>query len=149
MVLDPGGAIYLSDGVFHRTQIETARGAVRNTDAAIYRFEPRTGKLDRYIAYDFANPHGRVVDDWGIDLVTDATGNNTYYGPAFSGHIDYPEKHPGMRQFWERPSRPCAGTGILSSRHFPEEFQENFDPFSNYTLGYFINSIFYSFCSIL
>jgi hypothetical protein len=27
--LDPGGAIYLSDGVFHRTQVETAAGPVR------------------------------------------------------------------------------------------------------------------------
>jgi HEAT repeat protein len=31
-----------------------------------------------------------------------------------------------MQEFWKRPSRPCPGTGILSSRHFPEEFQENF-----------------------
>ncbi len=31
-----------------------------------------------------------------------------------------------MKQFWERPQRPCPGTGILSSRHFPEEFQDNF-----------------------
>jgi glucose/arabinose dehydrogenase/azurin/lysophospholipase L1-like esterase/HEAT repeat protein len=127
LVLDPGGAIYLSDGVFHRTQVETPWGPpVRNTDAAIYRFEPRSSKFDRYIAYGFANPHGRVFDYWGNDLVTDATGNNTYFGPAFSGHIDYPEKHPGLKEFWERPSRPCPGTGILSSRHFPEEFQGNF-----------------------
>jgi len=126
LVLDPGGAIYLSDGVFHRTQIETAKGVMRNTDGAIYRYEPRTGKLDRYIAYDFANPHGRVFDYWGTDLVTDATGNNTYFGPAFSGFLDFPAKHAGMKQFWERPSRPCAGTGILSSRHFPAEFQDNF-----------------------
>ena len=74
----------------------------------------------------FANPHGRVFDYWGNDLVTDATGNNTYFGPAFSGRIDYPKKHPGMNQFWDRPSRPCPGTGILSSRHFPDEFQGNF-----------------------
>ncbi len=126
LALDPGGAIYLSDGVFHRTQVETAAGPVRNTDAAIYRFEPRTGRFERYIPYDFANPHGRVFDFWGNDLVTDATGNNTYFGPAFSGHIDYPAKHSEMKQFWERPSRPCPGTGILSSRHFPEEFQDNF-----------------------
>ncbi|MGN6387288.1 MAG: PVC-type heme-binding CxxCH protein, partial [Verrucomicrobiota bacterium] len=126
LVLDPGGAIYLSDGVFHRTQVETAVGPVRNTDAAIYRFEPRSSKFERYIAYGFANPHGRVFDYWGNDLVTDATGNNTYFGPAFSGHIDYPEKHSGMKEFWERPSRPCPGTGILSSRYFPDEFQDNF-----------------------
>src|SRR5438093_6099061 len=126
LVLDPGGAIYLSDGVFHRTQVETAAGPVRNEDAAIYRFEPRTSKFERYIPYGFANPHGRAFDYWGTDLVTDATGNNTYFGPAFSGHLDYPDKHHDFKQFWEAPMRPCAGTGILSSRHFPEEFQGNF-----------------------
>jgi glucose/arabinose dehydrogenase/azurin len=126
LCLDPGGAIYLSDGVFHRTAVETALGPVRNNDAAIYRFEPRSGKFETYISYDFANPHGRVFDYWGNDLVTDGTGNNNYYGPAFSGHIDYPAKHPDMEQFWDRPSRPCAGTGLLSSRHFPPEFQGDF-----------------------
>ncbi|HVR35770.1 MAG TPA: PVC-type heme-binding CxxCH protein, partial [Methylomirabilota bacterium] len=126
LALDPGGAIYLSDGVFHRTQVETARGPVRNHDGAIYRFEPRTGKFERYIPYGFANPHGRVFDRWGNDFVTDATGNHTYFGPAFSGFIEFPDKHSGLREFWNRPSRPCSGTAILSSRHFPEEFQGNF-----------------------
>lgn len=127
LVLDPGGAIYLSDGVFHRTQIETPWGApVRNNDAEIIRFEPRSSKVETYIAYGFANPHGRVFDHWGNDLVTDATGNNTYFGPAFSGHIDFPAKHAEMKQFWERPSRPCPGTAMLSSNAFPEEFQNNF-----------------------
>ena len=126
VVLDPGGSIYLSDGVFHRTQVETAFGPVRNDDAAIFRFEPRTGRFETYIAYGFANPHGKVFDRWGNDLVTDATGNNTYFAPAISGHIDYPRKHSGIREFWNRPSRPCPGTGILSSRHFPDEFQGNY-----------------------
>ncbi len=123
---EPGGAIYLSDGVFHRSQLETATGPVRNNDAAIYRYEPRTGKFETYVSYGFANPHGRVFDYWGNDLITDATGNATYFGPAFSGRLDYPAKHASMKQFWDRPSRPCPGTGILSSRHFPEEFQNNF-----------------------
>ncbi len=126
MVLDPGGATYLSDGVFHRTQVETASGLVLNNDGCIYRFEPRTGKFERYVSYGFANPHGRVFDYWGTDIITDATGNANYFAPAFSGFIEYPAKHPGMQEFWKRPSRPCPGTGILSSRHFPEEFQNNF-----------------------
>jgi len=126
MVLDPGGATYLSDGVFHRTQVETATGVVRNNDACIYRFEPLTGKFERYAPYGFANPHGRVFDYWGTDIITDATGNNSYFAPAFTGHLDYPAKHAGMKEFWKRPSRPCAGTGILTSRQFPEEFQGNF-----------------------
>ena len=123
---EPGGAIYLSDGVFHRTQIETALGPVRNNDGCVYRFEPTTGKFERYVAYGFANPHGRVFDYWGNDIVTDATGNESFFGPAFSGYIPEPAKHKDMKQFWKRPSRPCPATAILSSRHFPEEYQNNF-----------------------
>jgi glucose/arabinose dehydrogenase len=123
LCLDPGGGIYLSDGIFHRSHVETASGPVRNIDGAIYRFEPRTGKFETYISYNFMNPHGRVFDYWGNDLVTDATGNHTYFAPAFSGKIDYPHKHAEMQEFWARPSRPCAGTGLLSSRQFPPELQ--------------------------
>lgn len=122
---EPGGAIYLSDGVFHRTNVETLNGPVRNVNGAIYRFEPRTSKFERYIPYGFANPHGRVFDYWGNDIVTDATGNANYFGPGFSGHLDS-GSHPGYQQFWNRPSRPCPGTAILTSRHFPDEWQGNF-----------------------
>jgi hypothetical protein len=126
MCYEPGGAIYLSDGVFHATQVETAAGPVRNKDGCVYRFEPVTGKFERYVAYGFANPHGRVFDYWGNDIVTDATGNESFFAPAFSGYLPEPKKHATMKQFWKRPSRPCPGTAILSSRHFPEEYQNNF-----------------------
>jgi len=123
---EPGGALYFSDGVFHRTQVETFdRGAVRNTNGAIYRFEPQTYKFSRYVPYGFANPHGRVFDYWGNDIITDATGNANYFGPGFSGHLDS-GSHPGYPQMWNRPSRPCPGTAILSSRHFPEDWQGTF-----------------------
>jgi glucose/arabinose dehydrogenase/azurin len=126
LALDPAGALYLSDGVFHRTQVETAAGPIRNLDAAIYRYEPRTGKFETYVSYGFANPHGRAFDRWGNDLITDGTGNRTYFGPAFSGHLDYPAKHPTMKHFWANPARPSAASTILTSRHFPPEFQGNF-----------------------
>ncbi|MEA2709232.1 MAG: hypothetical protein QOF78_1833, partial [Phycisphaerales bacterium] len=35
-------------------------------------------------------------------------------------------KHPAIRDFWDRPSRPSPGTGLLTSRHFPDDFQGNF-----------------------
>ncbi len=126
MIYEPGGALLLSDGVFHRTQVESVDGAVRNIDGAIFRYEPLTGKFDRYIAYGFANPHGRAFDRWGNDLIVDATGNNTYFGPAFSGRIDHPGKHPRMKTVWDRPARPSAGSTFLTSRHFPEEFWGSF-----------------------
>ncbi len=122
---EPGGAMYFSDGVFHCTNVETINGPVRNTDGAIYRFEPRTFKFERYVPYGFANPHGRVFDYWGNDIITDATGNNNYFAPAFSGHLST-GAHPRMQEFWKRPSRPCPGTNILSSRHFPDDWQGEF-----------------------
>ena len=122
---EPGGAVYFSDGVFHRTNVETYNGPIRNVNGAIYRFEPRTNKFERYIPYGFANPHGRVFDYWGNDLVTDATGNANYFGPGFSGHLDS-GAHGGYKQFWNRPSRPCPGTNILTSRHFPDDWQGQF-----------------------
>ena len=122
MCLEPGGAVYLSDGIFHRSNVETFNGPVRNRDGAIYRYEPNTGKFMRHAPYGFANPHGRVFDYWGNDLITDATGNANYFGPAMSGHLDE-GAHPGMQQFWNRPSRPCPGTAILTSRHFPDDWQ--------------------------
>lgn len=122
MCLEPGGAVYLSDGVFHRSNIETVNGPVRNRDGAIYRYEPRTGKFMRHAPYGFANPHGRVFDYWGNDLISDATGNDNYFGPAMSGHLDA-GAHPPMKTFWDRPSRPTPGTAILTSRHFPDDWQ--------------------------
>ncbi len=122
---EPGGALYLSDGVFHRSQVETFNGVMRNTNGGIYRFEPQTSKLYRHVPYGFANPHGRVFDYWGNDIITDATGNANYFGPGFSGHLDS-GAHPRYTEMWKRPSRPCPGTAILSSRHFPEDWQGTF-----------------------
>lgn len=122
MCYEPGGAVYLSDGVFLRSNVETFDGPIRNQDGGIYRYEPVTGKFMRHAPYGFANPHGRVFDYWGNDLITDATGNENYFGPAMSGHLDS-GPHSGMKQFWQRPSRPCPGTAILTSRHFPDDWQ--------------------------
>ena len=134
MCYEPGGAIYCSDGVFHRTQVETPQGPTRNTNGSIYRYEPRTGKFIRHAAYGFANPHGRVFDAWGNDYITDATGNANYYGPGFSGYIDGGDlgtvAHSNYQQWWQRPSRPCPNTLILSSRHFPEDWNNNFINFN-------------------
>lgn len=122
---DPGGAIYLSDGVFHRTQVETFVGPKRHSDGIIWRFEPATGKFEQYAPYGFANPHGKTWDRWGNGVITDATGNANYFDVAFSGYLEN-GKHSGYKEFWRRPSRPCPATGTVSSRHFPDDWQGDF-----------------------
>ncbi len=122
--LDPGGALYFQEGTFHHSQIETPFGPpVRLANAGVFRYEPRSQKIDVYVTYPFANPHGHVFDRWGQDFVTDGTGNVNYYATAFSGHLDFPDKHSSMKPYFQQRTRPCGGTEILSSRHFPDEWQ--------------------------
>ncbi|MDG1809097.1 MAG: GDSL-type esterase/lipase family protein [Pirellulaceae bacterium] len=126
-VMGPGGALYFQEGTFHHTQMETPwREAVRVVNGGVYRFEPRTFKLDAYVSYGFANPHGHVFDDWGQDFVTDGTGNVNYYAAPFSGNIEYPQKHSRYFPFFQQWVRPCGATEILSSAHFPEALQGNY-----------------------
>ena len=124
---DPGGALYMQEGIFHRTQVETPWGpTLRQADGGVYRFEPKTWKVDTYIPMNFPNPHGHVFDGWGRDIVFDATGGQPFYGPSFSTRKYYPAMEsrnapsPGKVR-----TRPVGGVEILSSRHFPDELQGN------------------------
>src|SRR5262249_16359633 len=124
--LDPGGAVYFQEGVFHHTQVETPYGPPqRCVNAGVFRFEPRTDKFDVYVTFGFANPHGHVFNYWGQDFVYDGTGADPFHGALFSGHLNYPEKHARPPQVYRQGIRPCPGVEILSSRHFPRENQGN------------------------
>jgi glucose/arabinose dehydrogenase len=124
---DPGGALYMQEGIFHRTQVETPWGpTTRQMDGGVYRFEPRTWKFETYVPFNFPNPHGHVFDQWGRDIVFDATGGQPYYGPSFSTKKYFPAMEtkqapkPG-----DVRTRPVGGAEILSSRHFPDDMQGN------------------------
>jgi len=124
--LSPGGALHFGEGVFHRSQIETIhQGALRNNDACIWRFNPRTFEVNRHIPYGFANPHGDVFDRWGQQFVHDGTGAQPWHATLFSGHIDHPGRSPKPPQLYQQRTRPCPGTEILSSGHFPKSMQGN------------------------
>jgi len=124
---DPGGALYLQEGIFHRTAVESPWGPVtRQFDGGVYRFEPRTWRFETYVPMNFPNPHGHVFDAWGRDIVFDATGGTGYYGPSFSTKKYFPAmESTNAPQPGEVRVRPVAGIEILSSRHFPESMQGN------------------------
>jgi putative heme-binding domain-containing protein len=124
-VLGPDGALYFQEGIFHRSSIESLFGPVRSIDACAWRFEPRTWRVERYVPYDFLNPHGHVFDRFGQDFVTDGTTNENFWVAPSSGHLPQPLKHARYFTYFEQRSRPAAATEILSSRHFPAENQGN------------------------
>ena len=123
---DPGGALYFEEGTFHHTQVETPWGPERCANAGVFRYEPRTGKMDVFVSYGFANPWGHIFDTWGQNFVADASGGANYYGTAFSGDVDYPHKHASLKQFLTKQWRPTCGCELVSSRNFPPEAQGDY-----------------------
>jgi azurin len=124
---DPGGALYMGEGIFHRSQIESPWApTTRLVDGGVFRFEPRTWKFEVYVPHNFPNPHGHVFDSWGRNILFDATGGQPFYGPSFSTKKYFPaaETNRAPRPGAVR-TRPVAGAEILSSRHFPDDMQGN------------------------
>ena len=122
----PGGEMYFQEGTFHFSQIETPYGPERVKNAGVFRYEPKTEKLDVYVSYGFANPWGHCFNDWGQNFVADASGGANYFAAAFSGDLDYPRKHPNLKEFLVKQWRPTSGCEIVSSRHFPEGMQGDY-----------------------
>ncbi|APZ92839.1 PVC-type heme-binding CxxCH protein [Fuerstiella marisgermanici] len=133
----PGGGLYMHEGTFHVTQVETPYGPVRNAYGAVYRYDPTREKLETFIHYNFANPWGSAFDAWGQTFVSDASGGENYFGtalstkaPQYTGQKDfgpfrfaYQEQ---MKQWFPKRVRPTSGCEFVSSRHFPPEAQGNF-----------------------
>ena len=136
-VWGPGGGIYMHEGTFHITQVETPYGITRNGHGAVYRVDPTRRKVETFVSYNFANPWGHCWDKWGQNFVADASGGANYFGTAFSlwtknfeGEDDFgPFKftyRKQMEQFFPKRVRPTAGCELVSSAHFPPEAQGNY-----------------------
>ncbi len=130
----PDGALYFQEGTFLHSQVETPYGPVRVDYASVFRYEPRTEKLSVFVSYPFANPWGHVIDRWGQNFISDASNGYNYWGTAFSGHVDYPNKQKPMREWTLTRVRPTSGSEFVRSRHFPESAQGNF--LFNNTIGF-------------
>ena len=133
----PGGGIYMHEGTFHHTQVETPHGPVRNAHGGVYRFDPTKQQFETFVSYNFANPWGHCFNRWGQNFVADASGGANYFAAPFSckaipftGQDDFgPFKftyHEQMQQFLKKRVRPTSGCELVSSRHFPPEAQGNY-----------------------
>lgn len=121
--LGPAGELYMLEGTFFYTQVETPYGPVKNHNAAAYRFEPRTAKFEVFVSYGFANPWGMTFDRWGQPFIADASPGQNFWATPFSGRIIFPDKRATMPQWIQMRVRPTSGCEFVSSRHFPSEAQ--------------------------
>ena len=139
----PDGGLYFQEGTFKYSQVESPYGVTRLGEAGVWRYDPRTERIDVHASIAFANPWGHVFDKWGQNFICDASSGYNYWAAPISGKITYPDKHPGGAQaksqdnpgskiakepphFIQKRTRPSSGCEIVSSSHFPPDAQGNF-----------------------
>lgn len=123
---DPSGAIYLSEGRFLHSQVETPYGPERCNDGGVWRFDPKSWRLERYSQSDYSNPWGFAVDQWGQGFISDASSGRNWWSLPVSAKVPYGYEIGKIEEFAPKRARPTSGSEFVSSRHFPDEIQGAF-----------------------
>lgn len=133
---DPSGAIYMGEGVFLHTNVETSYGTVRGTNGGFYRYAPQLHKLERTAQLSIPNPWGIAFDRWGQNFFAETSGPAVRW--MMPGSVVPLYGHGSYKSFdliqQEHKVRPTSGLEFVSSRHFPDEVQG--DLLINNTIGF-------------
>ena len=133
---DPSGAIYMGEGVFLHTNVETSYGTVRATNGGFYRYNPQRRHLERTAQLAIPNPWGIAFDDWGQPIFAETSGPDVRWmlpGTVKSRYGQATHKSKNLIE-GEHRVRPTSGLEFVSSRHFPDEAQG--DLLINNTIGF-------------
>jgi hypothetical protein len=123
---DASGAFYLCEGRFLHSQVETPYGPRRCNDGGIWRFDPKSFRLERYSQADYNNPWGIAFDYWEQCFISDASDGLNWWGTPLSAKMPYGIEITKTRTFVPKRSRPTSGSEFVSSRHFPDYAQGQF-----------------------
>ncbi len=135
-VSDESGAIYMGEGVFLHTNVETPYGTVRATNGGFYRFNPTRRHLERVAQLSIPNPWGIAFDRWGQNFFAETSGPDVRWMMPGSVLNRYGEANHKSYNLIEEAHRvrPTSGLEFISSRHFPDEVQG--DMLINNTIGF-------------
>ena len=136
---DASGALYMAEGTFLHSQVETPYGPQRCTGGGIWRFDPKSFRLDRVVQTEFYNPWGIAFDDWDNCFIGDASDGNNWWELPLSAKAPFDYNTEKIAPFAPKRSRPTSGAEFVSSRHFPEEMQGAF--MQNNTIGFLGTSV--------
>lgn len=136
---DASGAIYMAEGVFLHSNVETPYGPRRCTGGGIWRFDPKSWRLERHVQTYFNNPWGIAFNDWEQCFIADASDGDNYWALPISIKAPFSHETGKIGQFAPKRARPTAGAEFISSRHFPDELQGGF--MTNNSIGFLGTSI--------
>jgi len=133
---DPSGAIYMAEGVFLHTNVETSYGPSRGTHGGFFRFNPQRHHLERTAQVSIPNPWGIAFDKWGQPFYAETSGPDVrWMSPATLKPLYGISTHKSYNLIEDAHKvRPTSGLEFVSSRHFPDEVQG--DLLINNTIGF-------------
>lgn len=135
-VTDESGAIYMGEGVFLHTNVETPYGTVRATNGGFMRYNPARKHLERVAQLTIPNPWGIAFDKWGQNFFAETSSPDVHWmmpGTTKNRYGQYGDKTRNLIEEKHRV-RPTSGLEFISSRHFPDEVQGDF--LINNTIGF-------------
>jgi len=133
--IDHGGGIFMCEGRFLHSQVETPYGPERMTDGGTWRWDPKSWKLERVFQSDVSNPWGVAHDPYGQNVLNDASGGSHWWMAGYGIKMPHAAEMPKVSLFnHEHKMRPTSGSEFLYSRHFPDEVQGDY-LFAN-TIGF-------------
>ena len=135
-VTDESGAIYMGEGVFLHTNVETPYGTVRATNGGFMRYNPARHHLERVAQLSIPNPWGIAFDKWGQNFFAETSGPDVRWMMPGSTKNRYGQTgHKSFTLVEEKHLvRPTSGLEFVSSRHFPDNVQGDF--LINNTIGF-------------
>jgi mono/diheme cytochrome c family protein/glucose/arabinose dehydrogenase len=133
---DPSGALYMGEGTFLHSHVETAYGPVRSSNGGFFRYAPQRKHLERSARLSIPNPWGIAFDDWGQPFFADTSDPNMRWMLPGTVQVRYGEFAPNPLSLIEDKHRvrPTSGLEVIASRHFPEDVQG--DILINNTIGF-------------
>lgn len=133
---DPSGAIYMSEGTFLHSNVETAYGPVRSSNGGFFRYSPQRNQLERTARLSIPNPWGTAFDDFGQPFFLATSDPDVFWMTPGSVNVDYGQFCPKPPSIIEKSQRvrPTSGLEFVSSRHFPDDVQGDF--LLNNTIGF-------------
>ena len=133
---DPSGALYMGEGTFLHSNVETAYGPVRSSNGGFFRYSPQRNHLERTARLSIPNPWGTAFDDFGQPFFLETSDPDLHWMTPGSVNVDYGQFTPKPPSILENSQRvrPTSGLEFISSRHFPDEVQG--DVLLNNTIGF-------------
>ncbi len=124
---DHGGGLFMLEGRFLHSQVETPYGPERMTDGGVWRFDPHTWRVERVVQTDLSNPWGIAEDEYGQNILNDASGGKHYWIGGYGIKMPHSFEMPKVGLYnYEHKARPTSGSEFIYSRHFPDADQGDY-----------------------